>query len=132
MTLHVGSFERPPLLTDLLVADPEQSLSREDGVIAGKAEARNFKIGTVLAELPPVGNVRRYTEVDFADGSGAEVPSAVAVVNGTVQANTDAPIVVVDWLVAVRKEQLDWPEAATQAQIDAGIAALRAAGIKVR
>lgn len=128
MSLHAGSYTRPDLATDLIVVEPEQSLSRQTVLLLGKTATRDVTIGTVLAESAP----GIYTEVDFAATDGTETAVAVAVVNRRVPANTNTPSVVIDALAVLRDAQLVWPTGATSTQIAGALASLKTALIKTR
>jgi len=128
MSLHAASYKRPRLATDLIVVEPEQSLSRESVALAGKAEARDVIIGTVLAEV----SAGRFTEIDFAANDGTQNAAAVAVVNTRVPAGADAPSVIIDSLAVLNSATLVWPDGATDVQKTTALAALKQFNIKTR
>lgn len=125
--LNAGSYTRPTLPTDLIVWEPEPSYSRETVTLAATAVDRLVPLGQVLAESAP----GVFTEVNLAGDAPLNVPVAVLAEHATVRANTDQPVSVIDTFARVRAGRLVWSEGATDAQIAAGTAALKAAGIKV-
>lgn len=118
---HTGEF---------IVTESPGTLSRDKVTVTVPANT-TLQAGHVLAQLAATG---KYVEYDNAGTDGSEDAAAVLfdeLVNAT-GAPVDLPGVVLNWGAEVREADLQWKSGLTDNDKAAGLADLRALGIKAR
>lgn len=118
---HTGEF---------VVSEQPGTLSR-DQVIVTVPATTTLRAGEVLAQLSATG---KYVPYDNAGSDGSE--QAAGVLYGPLENSTGAPAdaagVVINWGAEVREADLRWTSGLTDNDKAAGLADLRALGIKAR
>ena len=116
------TYNEPTHLSDVLLVEVAIGWTKQSGLLAATALA--LSIGVVLAQEAD----GEYTPIDFAGAS--PLNKAVAVLATPAEVSTTAQnTVVIKRGATVAKNNLIWPEGATDEQIKTALAELEALGI---
>ncbi|WP_049044390.1 head decoration protein [Acinetobacter bereziniae] len=118
----MGTYTEPTHLSDVLLVEVKQGWTKQNGMLSATTIA--LGIGVVLAQLAS----GEYTPVDFAGNGAAKKAAAVLATTADVSTTAQKTVVIKRGAV-VAKNNLVFPEGATDAQITTALAELEALGI---
>lgn len=116
------TYTEPTHLSDVLLVEVKAGWTKQNGLLAATAVA--LTIGVVLAQKAD----GEFTPIDFAGTGAAKKAVAVLATNADVS-DTAQKTVMIKRGAVVAKNNLIWPESATDAQIATALAELEALGI---
>ncbi len=123
MALHHQTFEKPPVLSDLLLFEIDALYSRENVSIK---DTDDLPLGTVLVDKS--GTYEAFTGPG-ADADNPITPAAVLIVD--IQSGTSMATAIVRGAV-VREDALVWDDGVTDAQKTTALTHLKTLGIIAR
>lgn len=118
----MGTYTEPTHLSDVLLVEVAPGWTKQNGMLSATTVA--LGIGVVLAQLAS----GEFTPVDFAGTGAAKKAAGVLATTADVSATAQKTVVIKRGAV-VAKNNLVFPEGATDVQITAALAEFEALGI---